>query len=60
MSVFSLPQGGVRGVVYADVLQTIIMYTGVILVLVYSFKEVDGVANAWHIGANGSRIQFFK
>lgn len=46
--------------VYADVLQTIIMYTGVILVLVYSFKEVDGVANAWHIGANGSRIQFFK
>ncbi|KAK3871540.1 hypothetical protein Pcinc_023325 [Petrolisthes cinctipes] len=52
--------GGVRAVIYADVLQTTIMYLGVILVVVCSCQEVGGLANVWNIAANDSMIQFFN
>ncbi|KAK3885279.1 hypothetical protein Pcinc_010490, partial [Petrolisthes cinctipes] len=52
--------GGVRGVIYTDVLQTITMYVGVLVVLIYGCLDVGGISNVWELASNGSRIQFFE
>ncbi|XP_069941814.1 sodium-coupled monocarboxylate transporter 1 [Cherax quadricarinatus] len=57
---FYITIGGVKAVVYTDVLQTLIMFGGVLLVVIICCVDMGGVANVWSIADRGGRIQFFN
>lgn len=46
--------------VYTDVLQTIVMFGGVLLVVILSCRDVGGLANVMEIARQGQRLQFFE
>ncbi|KAK8371779.1 hypothetical protein O3P69_016239 [Scylla paramamosain] len=48
--------GGVRAVVWTDVLQVIVMVLGPITIIALCITEVGGVGQAWAIVQNGSRF----
>ncbi|KAK3867908.1 hypothetical protein Pcinc_026669 [Petrolisthes cinctipes] len=52
--------GGVKAVVYTDVLQTILMFGGVLLVVVICCVDLGGPSKVWSISDLGGRIQFFN
>ncbi|XP_071543627.1 sodium-coupled monocarboxylate transporter 1-like isoform X1 [Panulirus ornatus] len=52
--------GGVKAVVYTDVIQTLLMLGGVVVVAVYSCIQVGGLQTMWDISYQGGRIQFFN
>ncbi|KAK4307432.1 hypothetical protein Pmani_020821 [Petrolisthes manimaculis] len=52
--------GGVKAVVYTDVLQTILMFSGVMVVVVICCVDLDGFNNVWTLSQQGDRIQFFN
>ncbi|XP_069941820.1 sodium-coupled monocarboxylate transporter 1 isoform X2 [Cherax quadricarinatus] len=56
---FYITVGGVRAVVYTDVLQTLIMFGGVLLVVIVCSIDLGGIGNVWTIAERGGRIQFF-
>nr|XP_053629117.1 uncharacterized protein LOC128686309 [Cherax quadricarinatus] len=58
--VIMLPQGGVKAVVYTDVMQTLLMFGGVLLVVIISYIDLGGVGNIWAEAEKGSRIEFFN
>lgn len=49
-----------RAVVYTDVLQTTIMFIGVVSVVVQVCIELGGVGEVWERAAQGGRLEFFK
>ena len=53
-------QGGLRAVVYTDVLQTLVMFLGVLTVVIITCNEVGGVSEVLKIADKGKRIEFFK
>ena len=53
-------QGGVKAVVYTDVLQILIMFLGLIAVVVIACIDVGGVSQVFKIANEGQRIEFFK
>lgn len=53
-------QGGVKAVVYTDVLQTLLMLAGTVVVIVLCCHDLGGVSQVWDIADRGQRIQFFK
>lgn len=53
-------QGGVKAVVYTDVLQTLLMFGGVLLVVIICCVDLGGAAKVWSISELGGRIQFFE
>lgn len=57
---FYITIGGVKAVVYTDVLQTLLMFGGVLLVVIICCVELGGVNNIWTIADQGSRIEFFN
>ncbi|XP_069941822.1 sodium-coupled monocarboxylate transporter 2 isoform X3 [Cherax quadricarinatus] len=57
---FYITVGGVRAVVYTDVLQTLIMFGGVLLVVIVCSIDLGGIGNVWTIAERGGRIQFFE
>ncbi|XP_071532377.1 sodium-coupled monocarboxylate transporter 1-like [Panulirus ornatus] len=57
---FYITIGGVKAVVYADVLQTLLMFGGVLAVVIICCNDLGGVANVWNIADEGGRIQFFN
>nr|XP_053629338.1 sodium-coupled monocarboxylate transporter 1-like isoform X1 [Cherax quadricarinatus] len=56
---FYITIGGVRAVVYTDVLQTLIMFGGVLAVVIICCVDLGGVDNVWDIALQGGRIKFF-
>ncbi|XP_037782150.1 sodium-dependent multivitamin transporter-like [Penaeus monodon] len=52
--------GGVRAVVYTDVLQTTIMFVGVLSVVVQVCIELGGIGEVWQRAGQGGRLEFFK
>ncbi|KAK3885451.1 hypothetical protein Pcinc_010335 [Petrolisthes cinctipes] len=52
--------GGVKAVVYTDVLQTLLMFSGVVVVVVICCVDLDGFNNVWTLSQQGDRIQFFN
>ena len=52
-------QGGVKAVVYTDVLQTLLMFGGVLVVVVICCVDV-GVVNIWKAAEEGGRLDVFK
>ncbi|XP_042880693.1 sodium-coupled monocarboxylate transporter 1-like [Penaeus japonicus] len=52
--------GGVRAVVYTDVLQTTTMFLGVLVVVVQVCTELGGVGEVWRRAERGGRFEFFN
>lgn len=49
-----------KAVVYTDVLQTLLMLAGTVVVIVLCCHDLGGVGQVWDIADRGQRIQFFK
>lgn len=46
--------------VYTDVMQTLLMFCGVIIVVVVCCIDLGGVGNVWAAAEHGERLEFFK
>ncbi|XP_069959861.1 sodium-coupled monocarboxylate transporter 1-like isoform X1 [Cherax quadricarinatus] len=57
---FYITIGGVKAVVYADVVQTLLMFAGVLVVSVICCQQLGGFANVWTIADQGGRLEFFN
>lgn len=55
-----IPQGGVKAVVYTDVLQTLLMFFGILVVVIICCQDLGGVSKVMDIARQGQRLQFFK
>ena len=49
-----------KAVVYTDVMQTLLMFGGVVAVVVLCCIDLGGVGEVWAIAKRGNRIEFFK
>nr|XP_045586326.1 sodium-coupled monocarboxylate transporter 1-like [Procambarus clarkii] len=52
--------GGVKAVVYTDVLQTSLMFLGVLVVVVICTLDLGGVGVVWDSALQGSRVEFLN
>ncbi|XP_047470463.1 sodium-coupled monocarboxylate transporter 1-like [Penaeus chinensis] len=52
--------GGVRAVVYTDVLQTTVMFVGVLAVVMQVCIDLGGLDEVWSRAVEGNRIDFFN
>ncbi|KAL5016160.1 hypothetical protein ScPMuIL_005749 [Solemya velum] len=52
--------GGMKAVVWTDVLQFVVMVTGIVTLLVMGTASVGGLNEVWRIADQGTRIQFFN
>lgn len=52
--------GGARAVVYTDVMQTTLMFVGVLVVVVQVTLELGGISVVWNIADEGKRLEFFN
>ncbi|XP_066969670.1 sodium-coupled monocarboxylate transporter 1-like [Macrobrachium rosenbergii] len=57
---FYITIGGARAVVYTDVVQTIMMFGGVLLVTVLCCSQVGGIERVIDLAQEGGRIEFFN
>lgn len=46
--------------VYTDVIQTMLMFFGVLAVVILCWTDVGGFDQVWDIAAQGQRLEFFK
>ncbi|XP_077988107.1 sodium-dependent multivitamin transporter-like [Glandiceps talaboti] len=51
--------GGMKAVIWTDVLQSLIMFAGIIAVIVQGCIDLGGIDTAWQIADDGDRIYFF-
>lgn len=49
-----------QAVLWADVLQSLLMFASVILVAAKGAAEVGGLGEVWQRATDGNRIQFWK
>ncbi|MPC19031.1 Sodium-coupled monocarboxylate transporter 2 [Portunus trituberculatus] len=52
--------GGVKAVVYTDVMQTLLMFIGLIVVIVVCCLDLGGFSNVWSAADEGGRLELFK
>lgn len=52
--------GGVRAVVYTDILQACVMFGGVVLILSAATEDVGSIAEVWEINNDHDRVEFFN
>ncbi|XP_064116377.1 sodium-coupled monocarboxylate transporter 1-like [Macrobrachium nipponense] len=52
--------GGIRGVIYTDIIQTLMMFVGVFVVIVQVVSDLGGVPEVWNIAERGGRIEFLN
>ncbi|XP_066960940.1 sodium-coupled monocarboxylate transporter 1-like [Macrobrachium rosenbergii] len=52
--------GGIRGVIYTDIIQTLMMFVGVFVVIVQVVSDLGGIPEVWGIAEKGGRIEFFN
>ncbi|XP_050704574.1 sodium-coupled monocarboxylate transporter 2-like isoform X3 [Eriocheir sinensis] len=57
---FYITIGGVRAVVYTDVLQTLLMFVSVLAVVVLVCVDLGGVGEVWATAGRGGRLEFFN
>ncbi|KAB7502994.1 Sodium-coupled monocarboxylate transporter 1 [Armadillidium nasatum] len=57
---FYISIGGVKAVVYTDVVQTLIMFIGILAVIIVVCIELGGVGAVFDIAEKGERIEIFK
>ncbi|XP_050713241.1 sodium-coupled monocarboxylate transporter 2-like isoform X2 [Eriocheir sinensis] len=57
---FYITVGGVRAVVYTDVMQTLLMFCGVIIVVAVCCSDLGGIGNVWAAADDGARLEFFN
>ncbi|KAL7631774.1 UNVERIFIED_CONTAM: hypothetical protein RMT77_017922 [Armadillidium vulgare] len=57
---FYISIGGVKAVVYTDVVQTLMMFIGTLAVVTVVCIELGGVGAVFDIAENGGRIEIFK
>ncbi|KAK8397831.1 hypothetical protein O3P69_004556 [Scylla paramamosain] len=57
---FYITVGGVKAVVYTDVMQTLLMFIGLIVVIVVCCLDLGGFSNVWAAADEGGRLEFFK
>lgn len=53
-------QGGLKGVIWTDVFQGVIMITGMLAFLIKGSLELGGFANVWRVAERGGRIDFVQ
>lgn len=53
-----VPQGGLKGVLWVDALQMLIILGSVIAIIAEGCSRVGGIAKVWEIADEGQRIQF--
>ncbi|KAK4295680.1 hypothetical protein Pmani_031780 [Petrolisthes manimaculis] len=52
--------GGVRAVVYTDILQTFVMFSGIIVIMVLATVEVGGLSEVWKIAEEHGRVEWWN
>ena len=52
--------GGIRAVIWTDVFQIVIMFTGILIVIFYGTYSIGGFQVLWQISELGGRINFFE
>ncbi|XP_066939235.1 sodium-coupled monocarboxylate transporter 1-like [Macrobrachium rosenbergii] len=57
---FYITLGGVKAVVYTDVVQTILMLGGVLVVVIICCIDLGGVGNIFRLANEGGRLEFFN
>ncbi|XP_042893720.1 sodium-coupled monocarboxylate transporter 1-like [Penaeus japonicus] len=57
---FYITIGGVKAVVYTDVVQTLLMFFGVLVVVIICCIRLGGLGEVWGIADQGHRIEFFN
>ncbi|GCC35706.1 hypothetical protein chiPu_0014194 [Chiloscyllium punctatum] len=51
--------GGIKAVVWTDVLQICVMVAGLLALLIQGLIQVGGIAKVWRTAENGGRLNFF-
>ncbi|XP_054156937.1 sodium-coupled monocarboxylate transporter 1-like [Oppia nitens] len=52
--------GGIKAVIWTDVLQCILMFLGVLMVIIQGIIESNGLSEIWRINEEGGRLIFFN
>lgn len=58
--VFYTMIGGIKAVVWTDVIQATVMVSSCVLVVVLGVSKVGGLSEVWRRAEEGNRIEFFK
>lgn len=58
--VFYTMIGGIKAVVWTDVIQAGIMVSSCVLVCLLGITKVGGLSEVWRRAEDGNRIEFFK
>ena len=53
-------QGGVRAVVYTDILQVFVLMVGILVIMVTALVEVGGLGRMWDIAWEHGRVELWK
>nr|XP_036675382.1 sodium-coupled monocarboxylate transporter 1 isoform X3 [Drosophila suzukii] len=48
--------GGIKGVVYTDVVQSVIMYGSLVVIMIKGTLDLGGLGNVWRINQEGGRL----
>ncbi|VDN98622.1 unnamed protein product [Rodentolepis nana] len=51
--------GGLKAVVWTDLLQTIVMFIGLVLIMTFGCYEVGGIERVWDLASKGQRLNTF-
>jgi len=60
MSILFNLQGGLKAVIWTDVFQSLIMISGLIVVVIVGSIEVGGFDKVWEINKEFGRLEFFE
>lgn len=52
--------GGVRAVVYTDILQTFVMFVGVIVIIISATVEAGGLESVWSVADEHGRVEWWN
>ena len=53
-------QGGLKTVVWTDVLQSVFMFVGLLCVIIIGADHAGGMTQVWRKAEEGGRINFFE
>ena len=60
LSILFYLQGGLKAVIWTDVFQSLIMISGLIVVVIVGSIEVGGFDKVWEINKEFGRLEFFE
>ena len=52
--------GGIKAVIWTDLFQSILMFTGMLIIIVKGSYDVGGIDVVWQRARLSDRLQFFK